>query len=267
MEDRRVAIEVADLTVAYQDKPVLWDVDMDVLEGTLMAIVGPNGAGKTTLIKAVMGLIEPAAGKVSIYGKPFNEQRQLVGYVPQRGSVDWDFPTNVLDVVMMGRYGNLGWIRRPGREDEQLAREALEKVGMARYAERQISQLSGGQQQRVFLARALVQDAQIYFMDEPFQGVDATTERAIITLLKELSAAERTVVAVHHDLQTVPEYFDYVTLLNVQCIASGPVEQVFNDENLRATYGGRVAFLEASGNGATPAGETVSPTIEPHGAL
>lgn len=267
MEDRRVAIEVADLTVAYQEKPVLWDVDMDVLEGTLMAIVGPNGAGKTTLIKSIMGLIEPAAGKVSIYGQPFKEQRKLVGYVPQRGSVDWDFPTSVLDVVMMGRYGHLGWVRRPGRDDERLAREALEKVGMARFADRQISQLSGGQQQRVFLARALVQDAQIYFMDEPFQGVDATTERAIITLLKELSAAERTVVAVHHDLQTVPEYFDYVTLLNVRCIASGPVAQVFTEENLRVTYGGRVAFLEAGGEGAIPAGDVDPVTVQPHGAL
>ncbi len=267
MEDRRVAIEVADLTVAYQEKPVLWDVDMDVIEGTLMAIVGPNGAGKTTLIKSIMGLIEPAAGTVSIYGKPFKEQRQLVGYVPQRGSVDWDFPTSVLDVVMMGRYGHLGWVRRPGRDDDRLAREALEKVGMARFAERQISQLSGGQQQRVFLARALVQDAQIYFMDEPFQGVDATTERAIITLLKELSAAERTVVAVHHDLQTVPEYFDYVTLLNVRCVASGPVAQVFTEENLRATYGGRVAFLESSGDSAPSSGDIDPVAVQPHGAL
>ena len=256
--EEKLAIEVADLTVAYQEKPVLWDVDMDVPEGTLMAIVGPNGAGKTTLIKAIMGLIEAAAGKVSIYGRPFKEQRRLVGYVPQRGTVDWDFPTNVLDVVMMGRYGQLGWIRRPGREEERLAMEALEKVGMARYGNRQISQLSGGQQQRVFLARALVQDAQIYFMDEPFQGVDATTERAIITLLKALSAADKTVVAVHHDLQTVQEYFDFVTLLNVRCIASGPVERVFTDENLRLTYGGRVGFLNAAANGEVERGDAVT---------
>ncbi|HSM56662.1 MAG TPA: metal ABC transporter ATP-binding protein [Candidatus Sulfomarinibacteraceae bacterium] len=240
----KMAVRVQDLTVAYRDKPVLWDVDMDVPEGILMAIVGPNGAGKTTLIKAILGLIEPAAGQVLIYGQPYAQQRDLVGYVPQRGSVDWDFPTSVLDVVMMGRYRRLGWIRRPGREDERLALEALEKVGMHKFAERQISQLSGGQQQRVFLARALVQDAQIYFMDEPFQGVDATTERAIITLLKELNAANKTVVAVHHDLQTVPEYFDWVTLLNVRCVAAGPVAATFTEENLRATYGGRVAFLE-----------------------
>ena len=177
------AIDITDLTVAYQDKPVLWDVDLQVPPGVLLAIVGPNGAGKTTLIKAALGLIKPVAGQTLILGAPYAEQRRLVGYVPQRGSVDWDFPTNVLDVVMMGRYGRLGWLRRPGREDRERALEALEKVGMARFAERQISQLSGGQQQRTFLARALVQDAQVYFMDEPFQGVDATTERAIVELL------------------------------------------------------------------------------------
>ena len=237
-------VEVTDLTVAYQEKPVLWDVDLHVPEGTLMAIVGPNGAGKTTLIKSILGLIEPAAGNVTIYGKAYDEQRHLVGYVPQRGSVDWDFPTSVLDVVMMGRYGKLGWFKRPGKKDRQLAIEALEKVGMEAYADRQISQLSGGQQQRTFLARALVQDAQIYFMDEPFQGVDATTERAIITLLKELRAQNKTVIVVHHDLQTVPEYFDWVTLLNVRAIAHGPVDDVFTEENLRLAYGGRISFLK-----------------------
>lgn len=236
-------IEVTDLTVAYKDKPVLWDIDLEVPEGILMAIVGPNGAGKTTLIKAILGLIEPAAGQVLIQGAPYKEQRRLVGYVPQRGSVDWDFPTTVIDVVKMGRYGSLGWIRRPGKKEHQKAMEALEKVGMSDFAERQISQLSGGQQQRVFLARALVQEASIYFMDEPFQGVDAVTERAIVTLLQDLRAAGKTVVVVHHDLTTVPEYFDWVMLLNVRRIASGPVEKVFTDENLRLAYGGRVAFL------------------------
>jgi len=241
------SIEVTDLTVAYGNKPVLWDIDLHVPAGTLMAIVGPNGAGKTTLIKAVLGLISPAAGQVLIYGRPYAEQRQRVGYVPQRGSVDWDFPTSVLDVVMMGRYGALGWFRRPGRRERELALQALEKVGMQEYAQRQISQLSGGQQQRTFLARALAQDAEVYFMDEPFQGVDATTERAIVTLLKDLRAAGKTVCVVHHDLQTVPEYFDWVTLLNVRRIASGPVEEVFTEENLRLTYGGRVAFLTRNG--------------------
>ena len=243
------ALEVTDLTVAYHEKPVLWDVDLDVPSGILLAIVGPNGAGKTTLIKTILDLLQPAAGQVLIYGKPYGEQRRLVGYVPQRGSVDWDFPTDVLDVVMMGRYGALGWFKRPSAHEQALAQEALDKVGMSAFADRQISQLSGGQQQRVFLARALVQDAQIYFMDEPFQGVDATTERAIVTLLQDLRAAGKTVIAVHHDLQTVPEYFDWVTLLNVRRIASGPVGQVFTEENLRLTYGGRVAFLSRDANG------------------
>jgi manganese/zinc/iron transport system ATP- binding protein len=243
------AIEVTDLTIAYKDKPVLWDVDMDVPSGTLMAIVGPNGAGKTTLIKSILGLVKPAAGQVLVYGRTYEEQRHLVGYVPQRGSVDWDFPTSVLDVVMMGRYGALGWFKRPGASERAAALEALDKVGMKTYAERQISQLSGGQQQRVFLARALVQDAQLYFMDEPFQGVDATTERAIVILLQELRSAGKTVVVVHHDLQTVPEYFDWVTMLNVRRIASGPVNEVFTEQNLRKAYGGKVAFLSAEGNG------------------
>jgi manganese/zinc/iron transport system ATP- binding protein len=243
------SIEVTDLTVAYGDKPVLWDVDLHVPGGTLMAIVGPNGAGKTTLIKAILGLLPSAAGRIWIYGQPYSSQRRLVGYVPQRGSVDWDFPTSVLDVVMMGRYGALGWFKRPGRRERDLAMQALDKVGMAGYAHRQISQLSGGQQQRTFLARALVQDAQVYFMDEPFQGVDATTERAIVTLLKDLRGAGKTVCVVHHDLQTVAEYFDWVTLLNVRRIASGPVAEVFTEENLRLTYGGRVAFLTRNGNG------------------
>jgi len=238
----KYALAVRDLTVAYRDKPVLWDIDLSVPIGVLMAVVGPNGAGKTTLIKAALSLLKPAAGQVTIFGQPYTEQRHRVGYVPQRGSVDWDFPTSVLDVVTMGRYGALGWIRRPGRIDRDLSMEALKKVGMHDFGDRQISQLSGGQQQRVFLARALVQQADLYFMDEPFQGVDAKTERAIIDLLKELRTQGKTVVVVHHDLQTVPEYFDWVTLLNVRCIAFGEVSSVFNEQNLRLTYGGRVAF-------------------------
>ncbi len=178
---------------------------------------------------------------------PYSQQRRLVGYVPQRGSVDWDFPTSVLDVVMMGRYRALGWVRRPGKSEQELALQALDRVSMRSFADRQISQLSGGQQQRVFLARALVQDAQVYFMDEPFQGVDALTERAIIALLQELRQAGKTVVVVHHDLQTVPEYFDWVTLLNVRRVASGPVAEVFTEANLRLTYGGRMAFLRSAG--------------------
>jgi manganese/zinc/iron transport system ATP- binding protein len=246
MSATQKALEVQDLTVAYDEKPVLWDIDLDVPAGLLLAIVGPNGAGKTTLIKAILGLVKPAAGQILIYGKSYAENRHLVGYVPQRGSVDWDFPTNVLDVVMMGRYRALGWFKRPGPTERTQAETALDKVGMLAFAERQISQLSGGQQQRVFLARALVQEAQIYFMDEPFQGVDAITERAIVTLLQELRAAGKTVIVVHHDLQTVPEYFDWVTLLNVRRIASGPVETAFTEENLRLAYGGRVAFINHS---------------------
>jgi manganese/zinc/iron transport system ATP- binding protein len=241
------AVDVTDLTVAYGEKPVLWDVDLEVPRGVLMAVVGPNGAGKTTLIRTILGMVKPAAGQALVYGRPYAEQRRRVAYVPQRGSVDWDFPTSVLDVVLMGRYGRLGWIRRPGAADREAALAALEQVGMSELAGRQISQLSGGQQQRVFLARALVQHADVYFMDEPFQGVDATTERAIVELLRSLRSDGKTVVAVHHDLQTVPEYFDQVTLMNVRRIASGPVDEVFTEENLRRTYGGRAAFFGRNG--------------------
>ncbi len=237
-----LALEINDLTVAYHDKPVLWDLDLEVPSGVLMAVVGPNGAGKTTLIKAILGVVRPAAGRILLLGDPIEKMRRRIGYVPQHGSVDWDFPTDVLDVVMMGRYGSLGWFRRPGKSERDWALNALEQVGMTAYVRRQISQLSGGQRQRVFIARALVQDADVYLMDEPFQGVDATTERAIVELLRALRSRGKTVVVVHHDLQTCPEYFDWVTLLNVRKIASGPMGSVFNDANLRLTYGGRVAL-------------------------
>lgn len=229
-------IEVEDMTVAYEAKPVLWDVDINIPKSILMAVVGPNGAGKSTLIKAMLDLIKPVSGNVLFNGASYKSQRKHIGYVPQSESVDWDFPTNVLDVVLMGRYGEIGWIKRPKEEDKKKAREALEKVNMIEFADRQISQLSGGQQQRVFLARALVQDADIYFMDEPFKGVDAKTEKAIISILKELKERGKTIIVVHHDLQTVEEYFDWVVLLNTQIIASGPVSEVFTDENLRKTY-------------------------------
>jgi len=238
------AIEIRDLTVAYRDHPVLWDVDLDVGLGTLMAIVGPNGAGKTTLIKTILGLMKPAAGQIRILGQPYEKVATRVGYVPQRGSVDWDFPTSVLDVVLMGLYGRLGWIRRPGSKEHEDAMVALKKVDMVDYSHRQISQLSGGQQQRVFLARALVQQAQVYLMDEPLQGVDATTERAIIDLLRVLRSSGKTVVVVHHDLQTVSSYFDEVLLLNIRRITSGPVSEVFTNMNLKLTYGGHVAIIK-----------------------
>ncbi|HEX2394321.1 MAG TPA: metal ABC transporter ATP-binding protein [Bacteroidales bacterium] len=235
--ERKMAVTVDDLTVAYKYKPVLWDIDLEIPEGVMMAIVGPNGAGKSTLIKAILDIVKPVAGTVTIYGKSYRKNRSLVAYVPQKGSVDWDFPTTSLDVVLMGTYGRLGWVRRPGFKEKKAALEALEKVGMLEFRNRQISQLSGGQQQRIFLARALVQDAQIYFMDEPFQGVDATTESAIVNILKELRKAGKTLVVVHHDLQTVAEYFDWVTFLNVKKVATGPVKEFFTDNNLALTYG------------------------------
>ncbi len=234
---------VNDLTVAYHRKPVLWDIELCLPEGRLIAVVGPNGAGKSTFIKSVLGLVPRASGAVSIYGKSYEAQRHLVGYVPQRESVDWDFPVNALDVVAMGLYRKIGWLRPVGRKHRETALMALDKVGMANFALRQISQLSGGQQQRVFLARALAQDARLYFMDEPFAGVDVATERAIIALLKALKAAGKTCVVVHHDLQTVPTYFDHVVLLNMRLVAAGPVEAVFNEENLKKTYGGRLTLL------------------------
>lgn len=234
--DKNYIINVEDMTVAYHVKPVLWDIDFRVPEGVLMAVIGPNGAGKSTLIKAMLGLLKPVSGTAKFWGKSYHQERKRIGYVPQRGSVDWDFPTTVLDVVCMGRYGAAGWIKRITKQDKALALEALDKVGMLEFKNRQISQLSGGQQQRVFLARALVQDAEIYFMDEPFQGVDARTEKAVIDILKTLRDNGKTVVVVHHDLQTVPDYFDWVTLLNIQIIASGPTSEVFTEENLKKTY-------------------------------
>lgn len=236
-------VSIHDLTVAYHRKPVLWDVDLDIPEGKLIAIVGPNGAGKSTLIKAVMDLVPKASGKVMIYGKSFKKQRKMVAYVPQRESVDWDFPIDALGVVSMGRYGNVGWCKPLRRRDAQAAMDALDRVGMADYANRQISQLSGGQQQRVFLARALAQDSSIYFMDEPFASVDASTEKAIVKVLADLRSTGKTVVVVHHDLQTVREYFDHVILLNMRVVAHGPVDEVFTDENLKKTYGGRLTLL------------------------
>jgi len=241
--DINAPLWVNDLTVAYHRKPVLWDIDLTLPEGSLIAVVGPNGAGKSTFIKSVLGLVPRASGSVTIYGQSYEDQRHLVGYVPQRESVDWDFPVNALDVVAMGLYRKIGWLRPVKKKDRQIALEALDKVGMADYAHRQISQLSGGQQQRVFLARALAQDARLYFMDEPFAGVDVATERAIIALLKELKAAGKTCVVVHHDLQTVPTYFDDVVLLNMRLVAAGPVATVFNEENLKKTYGGRLTLL------------------------
>jgi manganese/zinc/iron transport system ATP- binding protein len=231
------AIDVHDLTVAYREKAALWDVDLAVPPGSLMAIVGPNGAGKTTLLKSILGLIPAVAGNVFIHGQPYRVGRRRVAYVPQKSSVDWDFPTTVFDLVQMGTYGRLGWFRRPGAAERDATAAALRRVGLAHLGARQIGQLSGGQQQRAFLARALVQDADVYALDEPLQGVDAVTERAVMDILRGLRDAGKTIVAVHHDLHTVPAYFDSVTLLNVKVIASGPVAEAFTPENLKRAYG------------------------------
>ena len=236
-------LEVHDLTAGYHKKPVLWGIDLQVPKGKLVGIVGPNGAGKSTLIKAAMGLVPPSSGWVKIFGKPYNENRRRVGYVPQRESVDWDFPVTVMDVVMMGRYGHVGWFKRPKKADKEIARDCLDKVKMLPFANRQISNLSGGQQQRVFLARALAQESDVYFMDEPFAGVDAATESAIITLLHELREKGKTLLVVHHDLPTARNYFDQLLLLNMRVVAYGNTEDVFNYELLQKTYGGRLTIL------------------------
>ncbi|HYM82203.1 MAG TPA: metal ABC transporter ATP-binding protein [Candidatus Limnocylindria bacterium] len=236
-------LEVHDLSVAYQRRPVLWDIDFAIPPATLIGVVGPNGAGKSTLLKAVMGLLPLASGEVRLFGEPFPAHRQRLGYVPQRESVDWDFPTSALDVVLMGRYGKRALFQRPNAADREIARRALQRMGMAAFADRQISQLSGGQQQRVFLARALAQEAELYLMDEPFAGVDAATEQAVLELLRELKTQGRTVVVVHHDLANVPQYFDWVLMLNLRLVAIGPVNEVFTAEHLRQTYGGRLRLL------------------------
>jgi manganese/zinc/iron transport system ATP- binding protein len=242
-KESEIPLEVHDLTVAYHRRPVLWDIDFQLPEGVLVGIIGPNGAGKSTLIKSILGMIPLASGWVKCYGKPVQEQRKMIGYVPQRESVDWDFPTDALDVVMMGMYGHLSWFRQPGKNEREQAMECLRKVGMADYARRQISQLSGGQQQRVFLARALAQSAQFYMMDEPFAGVDAATEKAIVALLNELKTESKTVMVVHHDLQTVREYYDWVLMINMRQITIGPTEEMFTTENLRKTYGGQLNVI------------------------
>ena len=226
----------------------MWDVDYSAPAERLIAIVGPNGAGKSTLIKAVLDLVPKVSGHVQFFGKRYRKQRSRVAYVPQRTSVDWDFPVSALDVVTMGLFRKIGWFRPVTRRWRNIARETLDRVGMADFAGRQISQLSGGQQQRVFLARALAQDADLYLMDEPFAGVDAATEQAIVLILRELRDQGKTALVVHHDLPTVSEYFDEVLLLNMRLVAAGPVSEVFTDENLRATYGGKLSLLEQVGS-------------------
>lgn len=250
----QVAVEVHDVTVAYQRKPVLWDVDVSIPSGKLVAIVGPNGAGKSTLLKAILGLVPLTSGRIDIFSRPLRDARSLVGYVPQRESVDWDFPIDAKGVVLMGRYGRMGWLRRASTQDKDAAMNALKSVGMQDFADRQIGQLSGGQQQRVFLARALAQDTPLYLMDEPFAGVDASTEEAILRVLRSMQAAGRTVVAVHHDLQTVQSYFDHVIMLNMRLVASGSVSEVFTQNNIQRTYGARLTVLDAAAEAVRKAG-------------
>lgn len=237
------ALHIEDITVSYGANPALWDIDLDIPPGVMCAIVGPNGAGKSTLIKTALGLVRPVAGHVRFLGRPVAQMRGKIGYVPQRHSVDWDFPTTVRDVVEMGLYQQLGWFRRPGAQAHARALGALAEVGMQDYAGRQISQLSGGQQQRVFIARALVQDAPILILDEPLAGVDAATEAVIIALLQRLRDAGRTIIVVHHDLTTVQSYFDWLVMLNVRIIAQGPMAEVYTPENLRAAYGRQLAMI------------------------
>ena len=236
-------LEIHDLTVSYDQNPVLWNVDFSLPGGKLIGVLGPNGAGKSTLIKSIMGLIAPTSGYVKIFDKPLQDVRSRISYVPQRESVDWNFPASVMDVVLMGTYGRLGLFRRPGKMEKEIALQSLEQVGMTPYLNRQISELSGGQQQRVFIARALAQQADLYLMDEPFAGVDMATETAIFELLKQMTKAGKTVLVVHHDIHSAMKFFDWVIMLNLHLVGSGPKDQVMTEELLRKTYGGKLNLL------------------------
>ncbi len=236
-------IEVHDLTVSYDQSPVLWNVDLSLPSGKLIGILGPNGAGKSTLIKAIMGLVKPTSGYVKIFDKTLQDVRSRISYVPQRESVDWNFPASVLDVVMMGTYGKLGLFKRPGKKEKEIALGCLDQVGMMSFVNRQISELSGGQQQRVFIARALAQEADLYLMDEPFAGVDMATETAIFQLLKDMTAKGKTIIVVHHDIHSAMNYFDWIIMLNLHLVGSGPTDLVMTEELLRKTYGGKLNLL------------------------
>jgi manganese/zinc/iron transport system ATP- binding protein len=249
-------LEFHDVTVAYGRRPVLWNVDLAIEEPCLFGVIGPNGAGKSTLLKAALGLVPVVGGTVRFEGRPLAEVRRRVGYVPQRETVDWDFPVSVMDVVLMGTYAELGWLRRPGPRQRALARESLDRVGLADVADRQIGRLSGGQQQRVFLARALAQDARIYLLDEPLAGVDARSQEQIFAVLAGLRAEGRLVVVVHHDLRTAAEWFDRVALVDMRLVAAGPTAAVLTPENLRRTYAGRIELLEELGRAIAERGRT-----------
>ncbi|MEO9531279.1 MAG: metal ABC transporter ATP-binding protein [Crocinitomicaceae bacterium] len=239
----KVSVEVHNLTVSYGGGPVLWDIDFELPQGQIIGVIGPNGSGKTTLLKSIMGLLDPSSGFIKIYDKPLTDVRERVAYVPQRESVDWDFPASVFDVVMMGRYRKRNLLKRTNKADIEIVNQSIEKVGLTEFKNRQISQLSGGQQQRVFIARALAQKADLYLMDEPFVGVDAATESSILSLLQEMKNEGKTVIIIHHDLQTVSEYFDYLVLLNTRLIAKGTLQEVLTKENLSNAYGGQLTLL------------------------
>ena len=237
-------IEVTDLTVSYDKKPVLWDVQFSVPQGSLVAVIGPNGAGKSTLIQSIMGFISPNSGKIRFFGKTVKEFYKKIAYVGQRALIDWDFPITVIEVLEMGIYGKLGWFKRPSKNDKKRVEEVLEQIGLKELASRQISELSGGQQQRLFIGRALLQDADIYFLDEPFQGIDVKAEMLIVEILKDLASKGKTIFVVHHDLNTVESYFDYAILLNMRLIAAGPLKEVFRKENLLKAFGQKEGLLE-----------------------
>ncbi len=249
-------VEFHDVTVAYGRRPVLWNVDLAIAEPCLFGVIGPNGAGKSTLLKAALGLVPVVGGHVRFFGQPLAEARGRVGYVPQRETVDWDFPVSVMDVVLMGTYGRLGWFRRPGRRERELAADCLDRVGLASLAGRQIGRLSGGQQQRVFLARALAQEAEIYLLDEPMAGVDVRSQERIFGVLAGLREAGRLVVVVHHDLRTAAEWFDQVALIDMRLVAAGPTREVLTPENLEKTYAGRIEVLEQLGRAVAERGRT-----------
>ncbi|MDV3159572.1 MAG: ABC transporter ATP-binding protein [Sweet potato little leaf phytoplasma] len=237
MKTQEIAIQIKDLTVSYQyQKPVLWDIDLEIIKGSFTAILGPNGAGKSTLIKTLIELIPKISGEILFFGKPYKNIQKKIVYVPQRNEAYWNFPTTVLDIVLMGRYGHLGWFKRPTEKDQKIAIQALKQVDMLDFKERQISELSGGQQQRIFLARSLAQQGEIYLLDEPLQGIDLQTEKKIISILKTLQKEGKTIILIHHDLNTVKEYFDHIVLLNLYKIASGKTIKCFTSDNINRTF-------------------------------
>ncbi|HEY5672185.1 MAG TPA: metal ABC transporter ATP-binding protein [Malonomonas sp.] len=243
MTTKSIAVEVRNLTVSYQSKPALLDVSVAIERDQLVGVIGPNGAGKSTFIKAILGFVKPDVGQVLIDGQDVQDAKGQVAYVPQRGAVDWDFPITVKEVALMGRYQRIPWYRNPNKADREAAMEALSMVRMTEFADRQIGQLSGGQQQRVFLARALAQGSDILLLDEPFAGVDAATERAILDVLERAKHAGKTLVVVHHDLVTAAEYFDNLILIKQRMYAYGPPRAVLREDLLSEVYEGKLRIF------------------------